>query len=77
MTDWAQKIRDARAAGATLAQIGEAVGLSPGAVSDIEQGRTAEPRGMAAVKLHDLHPDVFGPAPTNDEPTTEPEAAHG
>lgn len=29
------------------------------------------------VSRYDLRPDVFGPAPANDEPTTQPEAAHG
>ncbi len=29
------------------------------------------------VSRHNLRPDVFGPAPANDEPTTQPEAAHG
>lgn len=29
------------------------------------------------VSRYDLRRDVFGPLPANDEPTTQPEAAHG
>ena len=39
----------------TLAEIGELVGLAASSVSDIEMGRTAEPRGDAALKLYELH----------------------
>lgn len=39
----------------TLAEIGNRIGLSPQSVSDIEQQRTVEPKGDAAVKLHALH----------------------
>lgn len=39
----------------TLAEIGQAVGLSPSAVSDLERGRSDEPKGDAAVALHELH----------------------
>jgi len=39
----------------TLAEIGEEIGLSPSAVSDIEQGRTSEPTGTPAVRLYELH----------------------
>jgi len=43
----------------TLAEIGERVGLAPSSVSDIEQERTAEPRGDAAVALYSLHRSMF------------------
>lgn len=49
--------------------IGKAVGLSPQSISDIKQGRTKAPGGMAAVHLHDLHARGVGPAPA--EPTTQ------
>lgn len=39
----------------TLAEIGAEVGLAPSTVSDIEQGRTKEPRGDSALRLHELH----------------------
>lgn len=59
MNIWIEKIRAARRAGATLEEIGRAVGLSVGAVSDIEQGRTKAPRGMAAVRLAGLSDHDF------------------
>lgn len=53
---FASFITDLRSfSGMTLAEIGEEIGLSPSAVSDIEQGRTAEPKGSPAVRLNDLH----------------------
>lgn len=55
MTTWAERIEQLRAIGMTLAEIGEQVGLATSSVSDIEQGRTASPRGDAAMKLHELH----------------------
>ena len=39
----------------TLSEIGDEVGLSPSAVSDIEQGRTGEPSGAPAIRLYELH----------------------
>jgi transcriptional regulator with XRE-family HTH domain len=44
-----------------LAEIGEAIGLATSSVSDIEQGRTASPRGDAAMKLHELHLERCSP----------------
>lgn len=53
---WGSIITDLRGkSGMTLAEIGTAVGLSQSAVSDIEQGRTSEPRGEAALRLYSLH----------------------
>ncbi len=54
-TTWAQMIADLEAADWSLTGIGDKVGLSPQSISDIKQGRTVEPRGMAAVELHALH----------------------
>lgn len=39
----------------TLAEIGAEVGLTQSSLSDIKCGRSKEPRGDAAVKLHELH----------------------
>lgn len=39
----------------TLSEIGEEIGLSTGAVSDIANGHSDSPRGEAALKLHELH----------------------
>ncbi len=55
MKTWSSRISDLRADGLTLGEIGELVGLSPSAVSDIEQERTDSPRGDAALKLDALH----------------------
>jgi transcriptional regulator with XRE-family HTH domain len=55
MTTWASRVSDLRSIGMTLAEIGSLVGLAPSTVSDIEQRRTAEPRGDAAVALYELH----------------------
>ena len=52
---WADRIRDLEDRGWTLTAIGDRVGLSPQGVSDIKQGRTKAPTGMAAVLLHHVH----------------------
>ena len=54
-TSWAQRIQDLEAADWSLTKIAEAIELSPQSLSDIKQGRTTEPRGMAAVRLFQLH----------------------
>lgn len=56
MNPWAEKIAALEAAGWSLVDIGRSVGLSSQALSDIKQGRSQEPRGMAAVRLHALKP---------------------
>lgn len=61
MTNWADIVSDLEARGWSLTGLGRAIGLSPQAVSDIKQGRTKAPSGMAAVKLHDLHQRGEGP----------------
>ncbi len=55
MTNWAGIVSDLETIGWSLTGLGKAIGLSPQAVSDIKQGRTKAPSGMAAVKLHELH----------------------
>lgn len=55
MTTWAEKIAALELAGWSLTGIGKSIGLSPQSLSDIKQGRTKEPTGMAAVRLHELH----------------------
>lgn len=54
-TSWAQRVKDLEAAGLTLVAIGEAVGLSTSAISEIKRGATKEPRFSAATKLAALH----------------------
>lgn len=55
MSKWAERIRELQAAGMTLAEIGNAVGLATSTVGDLANGRSASPRGEAALKLHALH----------------------
>lgn len=66
MTNWARIVSDLETLGWSLTGLGRAIGLSPQAVSDIKQGRTKAPSGMAAVKLHDLHQRGEGPLPSID-----------
>lgn len=54
-TTWKDRVLALESWGWTLTAIGRAVGLTVQAISDIKQGRTAAPIGMAAVKLHKLH----------------------
>ena len=55
MTTWASRISDLLKKGMTLSEIGAEVGLTQSSLSDIKSGRSKEPRGDAAVKLHELH----------------------
>lgn len=68
---WADRIKALEGRGWSLTDIGRAIGKSPQTVSDIKQGRTKEPGGMAAVQLHHLHstgakPPVVRPAPEGE-----------
>lgn len=51
-SDWSKMIDGLRETGMTQASIARRIGLSRNALSEIRTGRTAEPRGMAAVKLY-------------------------
>jgi transcriptional regulator with XRE-family HTH domain len=62
MTTWASRITDLRVTGLTLAEIGERIGLAASSVSDIEQQRTSEPKGGAALKLVSLHESLCSKA---------------
>ncbi|UYB51185.1 helix-turn-helix transcriptional regulator [Xanthomonas sp. AM6] len=68
-TTWADRIKALEARGWSLTEIGRAIEKSPQAVSDIKQGRTREPGGMAAVKLHQLHA-TDAPPPSGAEDGT-------
>ncbi len=59
--DWQARIADLEAAGYSLTGIGQQIGLSPQSLSDIKQGRSRAPRGMAAVRLHALHKSLTDP----------------
>jgi plasmid maintenance system antidote protein VapI len=62
MNDWADKIRVLELAGWSLTELGKSIELSPQALSDIKQGRTKAPTGMAAVRLHNLYSTGAKPA---------------
>lgn len=66
-TTWADRIRALEARGWSLTEIGRAIEKSPQAVSDIKQGRTREPGGMAAVRLHQLHASGALPPPADQQ----------
>jgi len=55
MKTWSERIADLQSDGWSLTEIASAMGCSPQALSDIKQGRTKEPTGMSAVRLHNLH----------------------
>ncbi|MGW8276048.1 helix-turn-helix domain-containing protein [Xanthomonas axonopodis] len=59
---WSDRIKGLEESGKSLTEIGRLIGKSPQAVSDIKQGRTREPGGMAAVRLHHLHLSIVGTA---------------
>jgi hypothetical protein len=54
-TSFQQKIIEIEASGLSLTDLAGLIGLSVQAASDIKQGRTKEPRGLAAIALADLH----------------------
>lgn len=53
--DWSRCIKALQANGWTLTNLAKEVGISVSGLSDIKQGRSSAPRGMVAVKLHDLY----------------------
>lgn len=61
-TNWSAIVEDLCASGMTLKSIGAAIGQSTSAVSELRQGRTKEPNGSAALKLHSLHASRCEPA---------------
>lgn len=67
--NWASIISDLEKVGWSLTALGRAIGLSPQAVSDIKQGRTKAPSGMAAVRLHQIH--AVGELPPGVAPASE------
>lgn len=65
--NWASVVSDLEQKGWSLTALGRAIGLSPQAVSDIKQGRTKAPSGMAAVRLHQIHERGETPPAANQE----------
>lgn len=54
-TNWSEIIASLIDRKWSLNEIADAIGTPYSTLSDIKQGRTTEPRGMTAVKLHALY----------------------
>lgn len=54
MKTWARRIKDLEDLGWSAAGLAEHCGIAYSTLSDIKNGRSKEPRGMAAVLLHAL-----------------------
>jgi transcriptional regulator with XRE-family HTH domain len=65
MTDWAHRIQRLEAAGWSLTDLAQHLGVAVSTLSDIKNGRTLEPKGMSAVRLYqlDLHVHAAAPEP--------------
>lgn len=54
--NWPLAVRRLERSGMTLKQIADSVGAnSAQVISEIKRGKTQEPKGMVAVRLHGLH----------------------
>lgn len=53
--DWSAKVRALEAAGWSLTELADEVGLKSASISDIKQGRTKATSAMAYVRLHELY----------------------
>lgn len=70
MTTWADRITSLEGIGWSLTRLGRAIGLSAQGVSDIKQGRTKAPTGMAAVQLYRMH-EAQTPPPADEAESIE------
>lgn len=75
MQTWSQRVIALEAAGWSLTRLSKELGISQQALSDIKQGRTIEPRGMAAVRLHSLHEELAKAEPAATEPPADTQEA--
>jgi hypothetical protein len=53
--NWKSIVRGLMAQGVTLAKQAQHIGVAPSSMGDLATGRSKEPSGWAAVKLHYLH----------------------
>lgn len=65
MESWSEKIKALEGREWSLKLLSEATGLSPQSLSDIKTGRTKQPNGMAAVRLHTLFTSGMRPTGTD------------
>ena len=68
---WSGRVAAIKASGMSLPEIAARCGIPYTPLVDIATGRTKEPRGLAAVKLHDLAASVEH---ANGNPDVEPAA---
>ncbi|MBS0364929.1 MAG: helix-turn-helix transcriptional regulator [Proteobacteria bacterium] len=59
-TPWSLRIRDLQVAGLSYAEIATLTDVAPSTIGDLATGRSACPRGDAALKLHELHQQRCG-----------------
>lgn len=67
MTTWPEMIAALEERGWTLIAIADAIDSTPSAVSEIKQGRSKQPRGMRAVRLHALYTENADPVPATSD----------
>lgn len=77
--NWSEKIEELEGKGWSLKKIGDEISLSVSSISDIKNGRTKSPTGMAAVKLYQLHERICltSAQAANDDQYTEASDAAG
>ena len=69
MDDWQRIVRELEARGWSLTGLAREVEASIGAIADLKQGRTKEPRASVGLKLHALHGS--GRTPSDQQETRD------
>jgi hypothetical protein len=68
MITWQERIEDLEGVGMTREEIAKSCGMALSTLGDIATGRTKEPRGDAAVAMHQLHVERCLPRKPNGVP---------
>lgn len=63
MNDWQRIVRELEQRGWSLTGLARDVDASIGAIADLKQGRTKEPRASVGLKLHDIYSSGRKPEP--------------
>lgn len=66
MNDWQRIVRELESRGWSLTGLAREVEASIGAIADLKQGRTKEPRASVGLKLHAIFSSGRKPAPPLD-----------
>lgn len=66
MNDWQRIVRELEGRGWSLTGLAREVEASIGAIADLKQGRTKEPRASVGLKLHEIYSSGRKPAPALD-----------